>query len=361
MRRYWGVDVAAVRRTLYREVLWHDRSRIHFEVALRCTPAIAGAVLIGSVLHQQAAAAIMCGGALTVGSGVFQRIGHSQIGPMVAATFGMGISAGIGTLAGLAPAPLFLAVMIWGFAAGLLPVLDGGGQWIGQQCAIAMLVASSFPGSWDHALIRAGLVTAGGALQIVTMETLLRFSDLNTELKNWSETMRDARSAWRTVRDALVSGSIYLHFAWRVALTLAAAVMTERLLGLPNGYWVGMTALVLLRLEFHDTWHRSASRVCGTLAGAAAVLLAAAGGAPEWVFAVGIPITAFFCFAYQQFSYAAFSCFVTAYVVLLLAYGGVPQQLVAHYRVVGTLLGAGFALIGHLHFMAWRRARALSG
>jgi uncharacterized membrane protein YccC len=238
-----------------------------------------------------------------------------------------------------------------------MPVLDGGGQWIGQQCAIALLVAGSFPGGLRHALIRGGLVAAGGMLQMLTVETLLRFGDVNTELRGWADTRRDALEAWNTLRAAIDRRSPATRFALRVSVVLAAAVMTERMLALPNGYWVGMTTLLLLRQQFHDTWHRSASRVCGTLGGAAAVMSAVRCGVPAWGFAAAVPLTAFFCFAFQQFSYAIFSFCLTAYIVLLLTYGGLQEQLVAHNRIVGTLLGAGFALAGHLHFLASRKPR----
>jgi hypothetical protein len=352
---------AHLRRVIESEVLAHDLKRIHFGIAARCTPAIGTIILAGALLHQTQTAAIMCGGALTVGSGVYQRIGRSQIGPMVLATLGMGVSASVGTLAGLSPVALVAAVAVWGFAAGIMPVLDGGGQWIGQQCAIALLVASSFPGTLNHALIRGGLVAAGGVLQIITIETLLHFGDVSAELKGWRETRHDARDAWDTLRRAIDRRSPALRFALRVAVVVAAAVMTERMLALPNGYWVGMTTLLLLRRQLHDTWHRTASRVCGTLGGAAAVMLAVRTGLPPWAFAVAVPLVAFFCFALQQFSYAIFSFCLTAYIVLLLTYAGLQEQLVAHNRIVGTLLGAGFALAGHLHFLASRKRGPVHG
>ena len=343
-----------LRSIIYREVLLHDWRRVHLDIALRCVPAIATIVLAGAILRQTSIAAVMCGGALTVGSGVYQRIAQSQIAPMMLAMLGMGISAAVGTLAGLSLGALVAAVALWGFAAGLLPVLGGSGQWVGQQCAIALLVAGSFPGTLDHALARAGLVMAGDILQLLTVEVLLRFSDINTELKGWPETMREARDAWRSLRDSISYRSPALHFALRVAVILAAAVTTERMLALPNGYWVGMTTLLLLRQQFRDTWNRSASRAFGTLAGAATVMPVARTSTPAWTFAVAVPVTAFFCFAFQQFSYAAFSFCLTAYIVLLLAYGGLQEQLVAHNRIVGTILGAGFAVLGHVHFLGRR-------
>lgn len=341
-----------LRQTIYREVLWHDPKRLHLGVALRCTPAIAVIILFGFYLHQTAGAAIMCGGALTVGSGVYQRIGQSQIGPMVLATLGMGLSAMIGTLAGLSAIPLLAVILLWGFAAGML---EGAGQWIGQQCAIALLVASSFPGTLSHALLRGGLVMGGGVMQIATIEILLRFGDINRELKGWPETVRETRQALRQLRESIARWSTTTSFAIRVAVTLAAAALMERVLALPNGYWVGMTALLLLRRELHDTWHRSASRVCGTLAGAGLVVVAAHYGAPPWAFAAAVPVTAYFAFALQQYSYAIFSFVLTAYIVLLLTYGGLEDQVVARNRIIGTVLGAAFALAGHVHFLNRRR------
>jgi hypothetical protein len=78
------------------------------------------------------------------------------------------------------------------------------------------------------------------------------------------------------------------------------------------------------------------------------VKLAARTGVPAWAFAAAAPVTAFFGFAYQQFSYLVCSFCLTAYIVLLLAYGGLQEQLVADDRIIGTLLGAAFALIGNL-------------
>jgi hypothetical protein len=356
-----GSDVVSdLRRTLYREVLIHDPKRMHFGVALRCTVAIVAIILAGALMHQTSAAAIMCGGAFTVGSGVYQQIGRSQVGPMALATLGMSISAAVGTLAGLSPGVLAAVVALWGFASGILPVLGAGGQWVGQQCAIALLVAGSFPGTMDHALIRGGLVATGGIVQIIISEVQLRFADFERELAGWRDNVAGVRAAYRALAESIRSRSETLRFAIRVAVVLAAAVMTERLLSLPNGYWVGMTTLLLLRQQFHDTWHRSASRVFGTLAGAAAVMLAARGGLPPWAFAVAVPVMAFFCFALQQFSYTIFSCCLTACIVLLLAYGGLQDYLVAHNRIVGTFIGAAFALTGHLSFLAedrWRRGR----
>lgn len=344
----------------YRDWLRHDPRRIHLAAATRCAVSIALIVAAGVWAGQRAIAAVACGGAFTVGSGVYQRLGRSQIAPMVAATLGMGLSATAGTLAGWSPVSLALAVAVWGLAAGMMPALSGGGQWIGQQCAIALLVASSFPGTITAAASRGLLVMSGGVIQILVVETLLRFGDVRTELKGWPETRRDLRAALTTLRAAAAPGSPNLGFAVGVAITLVAAALTERIIGLPNGYWVAMTALLLLRMDFHATWHRSASRVGGTLLGGGAAMLAVRAGLPDWALAALVPSTAFLCFAFQQFSYAVFSVFLTGYIVLLLSYGGLHGQIVADNRILGTLLGAGFALAGHVGFRLARRRQTCS-
>ena len=350
-----------VRRTLYREILWHDPHLIHAGVAARCTPAIAAIAAAGLLTGEQRAAAIVCGGALTVGSGVYQRLAQSQAGPMVAATLGMGLSAFVGTLAGLAPVTLALAVAFWGLAAGLLPALGPGAQWTGQQCAIAVLVAASFPGGIEPALVRGGLVMAGGVAQVLSVEALLRFGDVRTELKGWPETLAHARAGWRTLRAAMRWQADPMRFALRVGATLAAAVVSERVLALPNGYWVGMTALILLRPDFHDTFHRGASRIVGTVAGAGIALLAWRAGPPDWALAAFVPAAAFLCFAFQRFSYAVYSTCMTAFIVFLLSFGGAAAPAVADNRIVGTLLGAAFALAGHLHFALGGGMRGRAG
>ena len=57
-------------------------------------------------------------------------------------------------------------------------------------------------------------------------------------------------------------------FALRMALTVALGTELYRWRGVPSGYWIPMTALVVQKPLFAETLHRSLLRVAGTLCGA---------------------------------------------------------------------------------------------
>ena len=61
--------------------------------------------------------------------------------------------------------------------------------------------------------------------------------------------------------------------AVRLAVTLAIATAWYRLAAFPRGYWLPMTALVVLKPEFQGTFAAGLARVAGTLLGAAGATL----------------------------------------------------------------------------------------
>lgn len=328
-----------------------ERWDIHPVVALRCTPALAVALAAGLLSGHPAAGAIACGAALTVGCGVYQSFARSQLGPMVAATLGMALSTLVGTVAGLSTLTLLPAVALWGFWCGLLPSLKGGSLWIGQQCTIFLLVAASYPAAGGSGLGRAGLVLAGGVLEIVTVELLVWLSDVRREVTGWARTRLEIAVGLRLLRGHLHPRSTYFQFALRLAAALCLGEFVARQLGMPNGYWIGMTTVLLLRMDFHDTWQRSLARIFGTVAG---VLLATL--LVHWLrpgtetLAALVLVFAMLAFAFLRTHYGVFSAWITAYIVFLLVFAGLTEPVVAQYRVLGTAIGAALALAAHLQF-----------
>ena len=61
-----------------------------------------------------------------------------------------------------------------------------------------------------------------------------------------------------------------------------------------------------------------------------------------------IAATAWACYAFLRVNYAILSMAITMYVVLLFAFAGLPEPLVALHRAVATLLGGVIALSTHL-------------
>ncbi|GJG89276.1 hypothetical protein tb265_44570 [Gemmatimonadetes bacterium T265] len=338
-------------------------------VAASCLPAVAAALAAGILLDSPRSGAVAAGAAVTVGFGAFKHVHHSRAFAMLAATAGICVSTALGTLAGRSDATMIAAVLLWALAAGLLPAVTGDLGWVGQQCAIFLMVAGNFPGGPEHALARTALVLGGSVVQVLVVEGLRRLVRPPLALPAAGEVVESARAAVATVAREVRARSDVFRRAARVAVVLAAAVETWRLLHLPNGYWMAMTALLLVRPNLRATFGRAAERVAGTVAGAGLATLLAhtlprvtAHPSSHWVSAGLTAAFALLALALQQGnrlgrraitypgSYGVFAACLTAYVVYLLHYGGLEQRGVAVVRVLLTALGGLFALAVHLPF-----------
>src|SRR5580692_2370863 len=149
-------------------------SEIHFALPLVCASAVALCLFTGVLTGHPRGGLIAGGGALTIGFGANQRIADSRLLPMMFALLAMSTSTLAGTLAGHNGYELLLFAAISAFIYGVLTARDAGLSWVGQQASIALLVASAFPTGPRLAFIRAGLIVAGGALQILITSAGLR-------------------------------------------------------------------------------------------------------------------------------------------------------------------------------------------
>ena len=75
------------------------------------------------------------------------------------------------------------------------------------------------------------------------------------------------RDLLHTVSAAAHPGSPLLRHAVRLALAVAVAHVVAAAVGLDRGYWVAMTAVIVLRPDYSSTLQRGLGRVVGTLAG----------------------------------------------------------------------------------------------
>lgn len=126
----------------------------------------------------------------------------------------------------------------------------------------------AFPGSVTHAAERAWLVLGGAGVQFASTATLLGlFSRRSAGAAAVTEAIRSAAD---TLTAEVSSWTLVASRAVRLAVTLAVAVEAWRLFHLPNGYWRGMTALLLVRPSPGGTFVRAVERASGTVAGAAA-------------------------------------------------------------------------------------------
>jgi MFS family permease len=315
---------------------------------------------------------IAAGGATTAGFGAKQSIDDSRLLPMVFVSLGMAFAAFLGVVVGHTNLLLVPIAALWGFGYGMLTRREAGYRWVGQQCVIIFLVASAFPASVEDALGRALLILAGGALQVLSAAILLRaFDQLSNHLTSLAQYVRKEETALhsalletaQSVRQRKILNSA-LPYSLLVAITLATTTELYRRLQFPSGYWIPMTALLVLKPGITDTVNRAIARVLGTVTGAILASFCIAHLHPSSVVLAGLTLLfAWLSYGTLNVNYALYSSFITGYIVFLLSLASAPGPVIAQRRALCTALGGSIALSVRLIVITlrkdiWKRAAA---
>jgi uncharacterized membrane protein YccC len=162
-----------------------------------------------------------------------------------------------------------------------------------------------------------------------------------------------------TLRANLTMRSVAFRHAVRCAACLGIALLVSRLWQLPHGYWLPMTAAIVLRPDFAATFNFGLLRVVGTVLGLVltTVLLYVTPDAP-WAH---LALMALLCMAFRYLAGAHYGIAVAALtgtVVILLSFEGVGSGAAVMDRVVNTALGSGMALLAYVAWPTWERSRA---
>jgi hypothetical protein len=322
---------------------------------------------LGIILGHAGAGMIAAGGAFTVGFGAKQHIDESHILPMILASLGIGVFTFAGMVAGHTNFILVLFAAGTAFVYGMLSLREPAISWVAQQCLVFLVVASGFPFSPRAAAIRSLLVMAGGGIQIVTSSVLLRLLDrLRADLFSVARYLRAEHQALRASVEQAARSLVRrseppsaLPYALRLAITLGVSTEIYRHFGFANGYWIPMTALLVLRPGLSDTANRAITRTVGTLAGAmlASYALAHLKPGPP-VLAVITLFFAWLAYALNNVNYGLFTLCLTAYIVSLLGIANLPGYVVAYHRAISTIIGGALALTVRLIVIRYRKQRA---
>jgi hypothetical protein len=349
------------------DIYTFDWKELSFRIPLIGIIAIGLCLFAGVLLGHPSAGLIAGGGAFTIGFGTNQRIADSRIWPMLAATLAMFLSTFIGMLAGHRGLTLVLASAIWGFVYGILTARAAGISWVGQQAAITLFVASAFPAGPRASLLRALLILGGGALQILITSLCLRLlpelaANLRASREELILLLTDPARSFSIPRLRKFSYGILniptFPYAIRMAITVAIAAEIYRHLGIQSGYWIPMTALLVQKPVFSETFSRAFLRVGGTLAGAviSTVFLVHIQPNPLYLAA----LTSFFAlcsYATNTVNYGLFTLFLTSYIVFLLSLNALPGPVMAHRRAFCTIAGGVIALVIHIDTLRRLRER----
>ena len=340
---------------------WKNRT---FRDDLIFLPPIAVCLGTGILVHHPAAGMIAAGGAVTVGFGAKQSIDDSPLLPMLFVSLGMAFAAFLGVTIGYTNSLLVAMSALWGFGYGMLTTREAGYSWVGQQCVITFLVASAFPASVKAAGDRALLILAGGALQLISSAVMLRlFRQLGTHLVSLARYIRAEEAALRAAvletANSLRQRKLVhtaLPYSLRLAATLALTTEIYRRLNFPSGYWMPMTALLVLKPGIVDTANRAIARLLGTLAGAIIASFFIAHTTPSpLVLAAFALFFAWVSYGTVNVNYALFSVCITGYIVFLLSLVNVPGPVIAERRAICTAIGGSIALCVRLVVLSRRK------
>jgi hypothetical protein len=326
---------------------------------------VAGVLLAGLLIRQPGPAILVTAGAFSAGFGAFQRMGRRQVAPMLLGSLAMAVCTAIGTVAAGSAAAEAACVAIAGFVLGLGTGFGTGPWWVLLQGAIFLVVSGSVPGDLREGLARALLVLGGGCVQTLLVACLRGLAPRGfPPMASPTATAHpDSGAAWAQAARRVV-GRRAPEWRYGLLLGLAAggAALLARRLALPNGYWVAMTVLLVLRRGASETFTRGALRIAGTLAGAGAATLVVALVKPEPLgLACLIGLAAWGAYTLQWVNYGTFSVCVTSYVAFLLSLEGLPEAAVAGHRVIATLLGGALAAAAFTAARLWRRALVVGG
>jgi hypothetical protein len=341
----------------------------NFRLPFVSASAVAICLFAGILAGHPGGGLIAGGGAFTIGFGANQRIADSRLLPMIAAVFSTSTATLAGTLAGHTSYALLIAAALSAFLYGVLTAQNTGLSWVGQQASVALLVASAFPTGPRAAFVRAGLLAAGGVLQVVITSAGLRLmptlrKDILSIPGSLYLTVREQRrellSRLHELPQALpaLSRSATLGYAFRLVLTISVATEVYRRLGIQSGYWIPMTALLVQKPAFFETFTRASARILGTIVGAwlCSLLVAHLVPRPE-VLAAFATFFAFWAYATNAVNYGLFTACLTAYIVFLLSLNQIPGPEIAQRRAWCTILGGLIALVIHLDALRRHRAR----
>jgi hypothetical protein len=295
------------------------------------------------------AGAIAAGAAFTIGFAIFHEALASALLSMGLLTLGLASGTLIASLGAQITWLVLVLVVVAAVNYGILSGLSPTAGWMGQQCAVFVIVASFFPHGLRDAAGRTAMVMAGGALQMLVFTGfyLVRHRAREAAAGPLGGRLRlRTRELMTRLRTELKLTGSTASYAIRLSVTLLLCTELYRRFHVRNGYWSPMTALLVLKPQWTDTLSRGIARLVGTVAGAGVALLLGMYVPLDTAVIVSlILVSAWACYTLQAVNYAAFSLFVTLYIVYLFRLGGFSQTAAAHIRLFNTALGGTIAIM----------------
>jgi uncharacterized membrane protein YccC len=167
-----------------------------------------------------------------------------------------------------------------------------------------------------------------------------------------------ARQAFDQLRASLHRHDPVIHHALRRAAVIALAMTIGVLWPTGHGYWIPLTAWIVLQADFAGTLTRGATRAVGTTGGVvlASLLGLLLPGDQLWLSLV-VLACALLAYLVRPVSMLAFAAAVSGFTVFQIDLSGESPLLAAVDRGVCTLAGAGLAIGFYVLVPTWQTRR----
>lgn len=214
-----------------------------------------------------------------------------------------------------------------------------------RKLAIAVARGNGLAGQLRAALRNADFAGSRGDLRAFAAEARL------------PRTLRQ-RNALAILRANITLSSIAFRHALRCGVCLAIAVAGERVLAIPHGYWIPMTAAIVLKPDFAGTFSFGLLRVIGTMLGLVlTTALVHYAFDNEWE---RLALLAMLCVGFRLLTtvhYGLGVMLLTGLVVILLSFDGIAPDGTMIARGIATALGSALALVGYIVWPSWESQR----
>jgi uncharacterized membrane protein YccC len=169
------------------------------------------------------------------------------------------------------------------------------------------------------------------------------------ELLRGTDIVTAVRRRAAVVRAQLQPRSPILRHAVRLAAAATVGTAFARWTEAPHGFWIALTALLVLRPETAHTYTRCAGRLAGLALGVVVASLIAMmwqpGGLPAAVLAV---LCLGVAYGVSTFGYIAVNVGLGAAIVFLVDISGVAGPVTITERLSAVLIGGGLAVVAHV-------------
>lgn len=314
-----------------RQLVALDRTRLSPRSAVPRTAGIVAATVAGLLLAGPADAAVMAIGAWVAGLADMGGSRRRAVPYVALTSLAVAVGGVLGRITDFSDVVAIAAIGAWSFGCASLARFDRPGSALGLLATYGFVLSSTGFTDVDGALDHAGLLLAGGVIQVA----LILVSPL-------------ARTEPRLEPLVLYSGVPRHAFRIALAMMLALAVTRMPVFG-EHSYWVATAALFVMRPGIDHVVPSVLARLLGTAAAVLVATLLVAALEPDDALLVALVALAgygsFLCFSA---SFALFTAASGALLIVLSAFVGLPASDAARDLTFDTAWGGAIALVAYM-------------